>query len=245
MEFTVEQGGVMKLTDTQIQELYKFVRQHYVVFYDVQTELVDHLANDIETIFIENPQLSFEKARDLSFKKFGIFGFMEVIESRQKAMNKKYAKILWRFAKEWFTLPKIIITATVFLFFFSLLQFKYAQYIIFGLLAVLLIFEMVKVFSHRKEHKNKKEKKEKVFLLESMIGDARNGSTGFTSIYLFNSLQLVNFNVSSLATSWIFLISIFLTLLCILFYISNYVMPQKAEELLEETYPEYKFVKQI
>ena len=38
----------MKLTEEQIQQLYKFTRQHYVEHYDVQTELVDHLANDIE-----------------------------------------------------------------------------------------------------------------------------------------------------------------------------------------------------
>ncbi|WP_320240732.1 hypothetical protein [Tenacibaculum sp. 1B UA] len=40
----------MKLTDQHIEQLYKFTRQHYVEHYDVQTELVDHLANDIEQI---------------------------------------------------------------------------------------------------------------------------------------------------------------------------------------------------
>ncbi|MDC1464178.1 hypothetical protein N8387_00675 [Polaribacter sp.] len=34
----------MKLTETHIQELYKFTRKHFVEHYDVQTELVDHLA---------------------------------------------------------------------------------------------------------------------------------------------------------------------------------------------------------
>jgi len=38
----------MKLTKNQIDELYKFTRKHYVYHYDVQSELVDHLANDIE-----------------------------------------------------------------------------------------------------------------------------------------------------------------------------------------------------
>jgi len=66
----------MKLTPNQIQQLYKFTYQHYVEYYDVQTELVDHLANDIEQIWIEQPNLSFEQARDNSFKKFGVFGFI-------------------------------------------------------------------------------------------------------------------------------------------------------------------------
>lgn len=45
----------MKLNQTHIDSLYKFTRQHYVVHYDLQTELVDHLANDIETIWELNP----------------------------------------------------------------------------------------------------------------------------------------------------------------------------------------------
>ena len=101
----------MKLTETDIKELYKFTRQHYVYFYDVQTELVDHLANDIENIWIEKPNLSFEQARDISFKKFGIFGFMDVVESRQKAMNKRYFKTtLGVSQKNGLRLPKIMLT---------------------------------------------------------------------------------------------------------------------------------------
>jgi len=83
----------MKITNNQIEDLYQFTRKHFVYHYDVQTELVDHLANDIEEIWLENPQLTFEQARDQSFKKFGIFGFMDVIEAKQKQMNKRYQKI--------------------------------------------------------------------------------------------------------------------------------------------------------
>ena len=49
----------MKLTETHIKELYTFTRQHYVYFYDVQTELVDHLANDIENIWIRKTKFIF------------------------------------------------------------------------------------------------------------------------------------------------------------------------------------------
>ena len=79
----------MKLTQPQIQNLYAFTRQHYVEHYDLQTELVDHLANDIESVWQTQPDISFEEARDQAFKKFGVFGFMDVLERRQKAMNKR------------------------------------------------------------------------------------------------------------------------------------------------------------
>ncbi len=89
----------MQLTNQNIEQLYKFTRQHYVEHYDVQTELVDHLANDIEQIWVEKPTLTFEQARDISFKKFGIFGFMNVLEEKQKQMSKKYFKIILGFVK--------------------------------------------------------------------------------------------------------------------------------------------------
>jgi hypothetical protein len=235
----------MKLTETQIAKLYKFTRKHYVYFYDVQSELVDHLANDIESAWVENPQLSFDNARDKSFKKFGIFGFMDVIEAKQKQMNKRYWKIILRFAKEWFTIPKIIITVSIFFIFFTLLQIQYSEYIFLATLLILITLEMRIIYKVRKQHKEKEAKKDKIFLLESMIGDTKNGYTGFTFVNFFNIIHLTNFNFSALHIYWVLIISIVLTLLCILFYVSNYIIPQRAEELLAETYPEYKLVNNL
>jgi hypothetical protein len=91
----------MKLTQDQIQELYKFTRAHYVEHYDLQTELVDHLANGVEQQWAHYPKLSFEEAKQMEFKKFGVFGFMDVVAERQKAMGKKYRKIIWQFFMAW------------------------------------------------------------------------------------------------------------------------------------------------
>ena len=235
----------MKLTKTHIEELYKFTRKHYVYFYDVQSELVDHLANDIEEIWVTQQHLSFQEARDKSFKKFGIFGFMDVIEAKQKQMSKRYRKILWRFFKEWFTIPKIVVTISIFFAFFMLLQIQFSEYIFLATLLILIILEMRIVYKVRKQHKEKVVKKDKIFPLESLIGDTKNGNTGFTFMNLFNIIHLTNFNFSALHMYWVLVISIVLTLLCILFYVSNYIIPQKAEELLIETYPEYKLAKSL
>lgn len=53
--------------------------------YDVQTELVDHLANDIEQIWVAQPLLTFEQARDVSFKQFGVFGYISLVVLPSKA----------------------------------------------------------------------------------------------------------------------------------------------------------------
>jgi hypothetical protein len=78
-----------------------------------------------------------------------------------------------------------------------------------------------------------------------MIGNTQDNFTGLTFINLFNLLNLTRFDVSHLNIYWHIGLSAVLTLLCILSYISNYIMPQKAQELLIDTYPEYKMVKNL
>ncbi|WP_248724622.1 hypothetical protein [Seonamhaeicola sp. ML3] len=83
-----------KLNNSQVNSLYQFTQSHFVEHYDVQTELVNHLANDIEEVWLKEPDLPFEKAKQRSFEKFGVFGFMDIVEQRKKAMNKLYIKHL-------------------------------------------------------------------------------------------------------------------------------------------------------
>lgn len=233
---------MMKLTETQIQALYKFTRQHYVYHYDVQSELVDHLANDIEQIWVAEPHLSFEQARDKSFKKFGVFGFMDFIESKQKQMNKRYWKIIWRFMKEWFAIPKVILTLFIFISIFLLLRIPFADYIILGLLVCAMIVELIAVYKIRKK---KKKNKEKTFLLEAMIRTSKNGYSGLIFVNIFNFANLTRTDFSQYSIYIQIGFAIVFTLLIILFQVSHYVLPQKAEELLQEIYPEYKFVKNM
>src|SRR5690606_2890981 len=130
----------MKLTSEQIERLYQFTRQHYVEWYDLQTELVDHLANAIEQQWQENPNLDFEEALQVEFKKFGVFGFMDVVEKRQAALNKKYNKIVWEHFKAFFTIPKIIGTfSAVGIFFYILMNLSKQAGIIINSFLVLAI----------------------------------------------------------------------------------------------------------
>ena len=230
----------MKLTKTQIEELYIFTRKHFVYHYDVQTELVDHLANDIENIWEEHPKLSFQDAQDKSFKKFGIFGFMNVIEAKQKQMSKRYRKILWRFFKEWFTMPKLAVTLGLVFMIFFFLKLPYSKYILLGALLFLAIFDLITRYVSRKNQQEKAHKKEKVFLLAAMIGETRNGFTGVAFLNIFHFVNLSRVPFSTLENHWLLLLSFSATLLILLFYVTAYLIPQKAEELLIETYPEYK-----
>lgn len=49
----------MKINTSQIDQLFIFTRQHYVEYYDLQSELADHLANAIEEQWKEKSQTFF------------------------------------------------------------------------------------------------------------------------------------------------------------------------------------------
>ncbi len=56
-----------KITEQEINQIFYFTKKHYVEFYDVQVELVDHLANAIEDQWKENSNISFEDALQIEF----------------------------------------------------------------------------------------------------------------------------------------------------------------------------------
>ena len=112
----------MKLTTSQIDQLFTFTRQHYVEYYDVQSELVDHLANAIEKQWQENPNRSFEEALHIDFSKFGVFGFMDVVEKRQAVLGKKYNGLVWQHFKDFFGIPKIVLTIAMTLLLFTFIN---------------------------------------------------------------------------------------------------------------------------
>ena len=229
----------MKLTEQNIDNLYKFTRQHYVEHYDVQTELVDHLANDIEQICDEKPTLSFEQARDISFKKFGVFGFMDVVEEKQKQLSKKYYKIILGFVKEWFSLPKIILTSSLFLFFYMLLTSNISSKYFSGVWVVYVAYVSFKMFFLNKEIKTRKKKTNKLWLLEDFIYKQGATNAAITPIYTFQLLvnidETANFQWYSAL-----LLAALSSIMIIVGYNSLNILPKKSEELLEEHYPEYK-----
>jgi hypothetical protein len=236
----------MELTETNIEDLYKFTRQHYVYFYDVQTELVDHLANDIENIWIEKPNLSFEQARDISFKKFGIFGFMDVIQQKQNQMNKKYFKTILRFAKEWFSLPKIILTTSIALAFYYIQEIPNAYNIYVSVYGFIIVLEaIVLIINKRKANKQFKETGKK-WMFQNIIQMNGIGNSVLIMFYVFD------FSIPNNAKDFLMMgdfrrisSALLISAVVILGYITLIIIPQKAEELLEETYPEYKLSKNL
>lgn len=232
----------MKLTVKQIEHLYQFTRQHYVEWYDLQTELVDHLANAIEFLWQENPNLSFEEALQIEFKKFGVFGFMDVVEERQKALSKKYNKLVWHHFKAFFSVPKIMLTAfLIFSLFYLIKTFHFIEFI-YIIFVIALIITFISLYYSNKKIKKRKQKTGKIWLFEQVIF----GYGSFSGVLMlpFHFLNLFSNNQSSfLQNDYILFGLSFLSISILLMtYIIIKIIPSKAEEYLRVTYPEYSLI---
>lgn len=233
----------MKLTPQQIQQLYKFTHQHYVEWYDLQTELVDHLANSIEAQWQENTKISFEEALQIEFKKFGVFGFMNVVEERQVVLGKKYNKLVWQHFKSFFTIPKIIGTATVFAILVQLLlKFEHAYLIVSSLFVLSTFLFWIGIVKMSRKNKREMKLSGKKWLYKDIIFGL--GSfTGFIPLPLQFGLRIEDAAQFGIISATI----ISATVVCffLLGYIILKIIPSKAEEYLKQTYPEYELIKSL
>jgi len=228
----------MTLTKSQIQQLYTFTQKHYVEWYDVQTELVDHLANGIETQWQANPKLTFEEALQVEFKKFGICGFNDIVEEKTKALHKWYWILIWQEFKTFFTLPKIIITLFLMWSYFKLLLIvPNKTWLIFPSLIVLVAFPYIKVYKFYRAIKRKKTQQKWLFERVSLqLGGMA---------YIFQIPLQIGFMPSygawNLWHSAIF--SIVFVAFSIIIYIALYIASPKLIKTMAKQHPEYNFVK--
>ena len=226
-----------KTNPEEIEQLYEFTRRHYVEYYDVQTELVDHLASAMEKNWEQEQQLSFEENLQREFSKFGVFGFMEVVERKSNAMGKRYFRLIWREMRQQLLDARVVFSG-ILIFTAIIFLLRYQNFALITSAAALyfgvLWFQIIKSF---KVLKRKKRSGQRIFLLESAI---LNTISYFQFTYLpfqilyLNDLDL-SINLVQIAVALFFVFMIFASYICI------YVLPLKRDEILTEYYPELKF----
>lgn len=229
----------MTLSAAQIERLYVFTRQHYVEYYDLQTELVDHLANAIEAQWETNPKLTFEEALQIEFKKFGVFGFMEVVDKRKGVLHRKYNKMVLSELKTFFSIPKIVGTFSCIAIVNYLLKYFQEGYELMQWLIGFLIvsFAVGMVFLTRKQ-KRETAKTGKRWLLKDII-------FGYSSVagVMNVVIQLACRLTENHYPVWFYaLFSVLLVVLALTEYIVLFLIPSKANFYLRQTYPDYEMV---
>ncbi|WP_052825883.1 hypothetical protein [Neotamlana nanhaiensis] len=230
----------MKITESQIQQLYKFTALHYVEFYDVQTELVDHLANGIEQQWQENPKLKFEEALRLEFKKFGIFGFSDILEEKSKALAKHYRKQVYKYTKQYFKLPKIVLTLFSMWALFKIVNVvENKNYVAVPVFVLLFGFQLYFLVTEHKKRKKIKKDTGKNWLFQHVT--AQLGGL----VHVLN-LGIYVPNIFSENDPWSFTFQIIFSVAVVLYFIMLYVavniVTPKLRLEAQKQFPEYKFV---
>lgn len=160
------------ITDAQFESLFAFCRKHYVHYYDVQVELVDHLAEAIEEKMNMNPKLSFDQGLDQVYAGFGIKGFADIVATRIEMASKKSRRQKWKLFFSYFTVPKIAMTVCIYAFLLLLGRFLTQDYFRGVFLAILgvslFVFEII--YSIHLNRLFKKQIKEMIFTNERLSG---------------------------------------------------------------------------
>lgn len=137
----------MTLSQEQIKILFAFTEKKFVKWYDLQVELVDHLANKIEDAIDKKPTLTFDRALGNVYAEFGIFGFAEIVREREKALRKANNKLLWNEVKSQFTWPNLIRSLAILILIYSIVMFL-------GLKVMMIVYALGYVFDIILNYKN-------------------------------------------------------------------------------------------
>ncbi|MEK6450971.1 MULTISPECIES: hypothetical protein [unclassified Myroides] len=112
-----------QLTEQQVQQIHLFVKKHYVEHYDVELELVDHLANGIEQQWAIDNNITFDNALQIEFKKFGVYGFSDVVELKAQSLTLQYIKNLLKDIKCYFKWHRIVVSMALYSVIYALLKY--------------------------------------------------------------------------------------------------------------------------
>ncbi len=237
---------MFKLSENQIQQLYKFTEQHYVEWYDVQTELVDHLANGIEHQIGLNPELGFESALNNEFKKFGVLGFSEVVEQKTNALNKYYRRLVWQSFRAYFKLPKILLTIVLVLVLWQILYISDFNFKMFIIIGFLIVFQFILIrYLIIKFRKNKKAVKltgKKLLINKTLLGlgDLLQIANAFL-VYPISFASIHNSDFLFLENPiYQFTIAASMVFLTIILFASVKVVPEKLLHIVIQQHPQYK-----
>lgn len=114
------------LSQEQITLLHQFCQKHGVKHYEVQMELVDHLATAIESQMRDNFTISFEAVLDAVYKSFGVTGFRKLVVAKEQQAEKQANKVFWRNLKTFFRLPHIVLTLLLIIL-FAFIYYNFAD----------------------------------------------------------------------------------------------------------------------
>jgi len=153
-----------ELTQIEIKKIYQFVKQNGVPYIDLQHELVDHIAGDIEASWDNDSSKSFNQFLYDAYdgfkfehnKKYPLSHFQQIVEEKTKSFQKYWFKNVMSYLKEYFKLPRIILTFLIFgllMNLFTIGELQYLQIVCVSALLFMLVLSVYFYFKYKTEFK--------------------------------------------------------------------------------------------
>ncbi len=101
------------LSKENIQSLHKWTKIQGVEYYDVQLEIVDHLATSLEAQMSKNPNQDLQAVFDHEIRFWSKDKITKLIKEKNHHLYWSWTKKIWRLISEYFRLPKVIIWITL------------------------------------------------------------------------------------------------------------------------------------
>lgn len=227
-----------KLTTEQIEELHEFCYFQSIFHYDVQVELVDHLASAIEDLWETNPALPFQDALYRISAQFGNHaGFVIIRQEKEKALRKKYRRLLWQFVADYYKFPKIMVTLSLFLGIYTALRFtENDQWIAGSLLIMFITFSLFYFLFYFPKYVRIKVPEKHSFLLNEIT---QKGVVSQTMMFSGGFISMVS-HASNFTTTGSLVFSALVSLYLVLLYGDCFFIPKKIHEHFKEQFPQFQ-----
>lgn len=228
-----------KLTEEEIDRLFDFCTKHYVPQYDLQIELVDHLASGIEDQWTENPDLPFQVALNNTFEQFGIFGFSKIKSQKENELRRKYRRMLFHYVADFYKWPKILLTFALSFFLFVIFQItNNVQAVTISISAVVCVFLIAyHVYFFEKFFGIKPQPGKQFLIVNYLKSRIFSVSVAYQSTWFI--CKLVSKTNSSHHAELLFVFAVFLVSLTILIYVYFLVIPRKIKEYFTQQFPQF------
>jgi len=219
-----------KITKEEIKLLDAFCKKKDVIYVDLRLEIVDHLADSMEELWEENPEMSFQKALQTVYKRFGIFGFLDVVGEHQNRMTKRYMKLFWKTIVEVVAWPRIVgfvlMSLALYQSMITFYDMRFVGKILFA--AVLIMGTFVNLYKY---FQNKK-------ILDSEFTVLMKSPIQIIAMILYGAVQVIlrprYWSAEGVQSEYAPLILTILIMISLLFFLTNLVIQYKTEEELVE-----------
>jgi hypothetical protein len=106
------------IDEGKMDHLYRYCRSRGVRYYDIQTELADHLADAIEKLGAEKPGLGFYELLDEVDAQFAPGEFAAIVRNKSWLLTRQYWKLYRKELLTFFAPPRLFLLISAYLLFF-------------------------------------------------------------------------------------------------------------------------------